>query len=204
MDALYCRLGIVQFSPKKPFTWASGIQSPIYCDNRLLLSHPKALQKVIQEFCKLIKKKKIRYDAIAGVATAGIPYASILAHMLDVPLLYVRPKPKDHGKGNQIEGRGKKGARVLVIEDLISTGQSSLQAVGVLRKEGYRVTDCLAVFTYGFPEAVQAFEEASCHLRSLLTLESLLPVVVKKKILKKDEVVLLKKFISNPRKWNST
>ena len=180
--------------PAKPFVWASGIRSPIYCDNRLLLSYPKARDLIIRGFIALIRKSKIRFDAIAGIATAGIPHAAILAERLKKPLLYVRSAPKSHGKGNQIEGRFNKGDRVLVIEDLISTGKSSLEAIAALEKAGAKVTDCLAIFSYGFPVAQRAFQKASCRLSTLTTLGDLLRTAVALKKISPDELGIVLAF----------
>ena len=197
---LLLQVGAVALSPSKPFTWASGISSPIYCDNRLLLSDPKAREEVIRAFLSLIKKEKIYFDAIAGIATAGIPHASILADRLKKPLLYVRAVAKQHGKGNQIEGKLKKGSRVLVIEDLVSTGGSSLAAVKALKAAGARVTHCLAIFSYGFPESQKAFQVERCSLKTLTNLDSLLAGA---KNMSVRERVLIEGFARNPREWNS-
>ncbi len=170
------KIGAVTLRPSRPFIWASGIKSPIYCDNRLLLSNPKARHDVIQAFEKLIRKNKIRFDVIAGIATGGIPHAAILADHLKKPMLYVRGQAKTHGKGNQVEGVFKKGDSVLVIEDLVSTGMSSLEAVQALRKAGAKVTYCLAIFSYGFPRAQKAFKAARCRLMTLTGLDLLLTV----------------------------
>lgn len=199
---LLLKVGAVLLRPNQPFTWASGIQSPIYCDNRLLLSDPKARGEVIRSFVTLIKKKKIKCDAIAGIATAGIPHAAILADRLKKPLLYVRASPKEHGKGNQIEGKLKKGSRVLVVEDLISTGGSSLAAVEALRQAGAKVSDCLAIFSYEFPESEKAFDQAKCCLETLTNLKVLLDVAQYSKIISLPERDLIKAFAKNPRQWN--
>lgn len=194
-------VGAVTLRPSRPFTWASGIKSPIYCDNRLLLSYPKARSDVIEAFEKIIGEKRIKCDAIAGVATAGIPYAAILADHLKKPMLYVRSAAKDHGKGNQIEGCVKKGARVLVIEDLVSTGKSSVAAIQALKDAGARVTHCLAVFSYQFKKAEDAFEEARCRLQTLTDLETLLALAVSRKIISKNDRLLIEKFSQDPEGW---
>lgn len=200
---LLLKAGSVTLSPQKPFTWASGIKSPIYCDNRLLLSFPKIRGEVIKEFEGLIKKGKIRYDAIAGIATAGIPHASILADRLKKPLLYVRPQSKGHGKKNQIEGRLEKGSRVLVIEDLVSTAQSCLAAVTALRKAGAIVRHCLAIFSYGLPVAQKAFEKARCQLYTLTNLETLLTVAMNDGWISLDEKGMIQRFSQDPKGWLS-
>ncbi|QQR81525.1 MAG: orotate phosphoribosyltransferase [Deltaproteobacteria bacterium] len=195
------KIGAVTLRPQQPFTWASGIQSPIYCDNRLLLSHPKALSDVIKSFEKLIRSKKIKFDVIAGIATGGIPHAAILSDHLKKPMIYVRSAPKGHGKGNQVEGIFKKGSRVLVIEDLVSTGMSSLNAIEAIRQSGGKVSDCLAVFTYGFPTAQKEFSKSKCKLQTLTTLDNLLPVAQKMKKITEDQVSLILRFSKNPNQW---
>lgn len=188
------KVGAVTLRPAQPFTWASGIKSPIYCDNRLLLSHPQARDDVIKAFESLIRKNKIKFDVIAGIATGGIPHAAILADHLKKPMIYVRSAPKGHGKGNQVEGSFKKGARVLVIEDLVSTGGSSLSAITAIRASGGKVSDCLAVFTYGFPNAQKSFRDAKCHLQTLTNLEALLAVAVDTKKITENQVDLILQF----------
>ncbi len=196
------KIGAVALSPDRPFTWASGIRSPIYCDNRLLLSHPKALGDVIRGFEKLIRAKKIKFDVIAGIATGGIPHAAILADHLKKPMIYVRSAPKGHGKGNQVEGFFKKGSRILVIEDLVSTGMSSLNAIKAVRASGGKVSDCLAVFTYGFPSAQKAFSKAKCRLQTLTNLDELLPVARRLKKITEDQASLILRFSKNPDDWS--
>lgn len=198
---LLLKAGSVTLSPQRPFTWASGIKSPIYCDNRILLSFPKIRNEVIREFDLLIKKGKIKCDAIAGIATAGIPHAAILADRLKKPLLYVRPQAKAHGKKNQIEGRLEKGSRVLVIEDLVSTAQSCLAAITALRKSGALVRHCLAIFSYGLPVAQKAFEKAQCQLYTLTNLETLLTVAMRDSWITQDEKVLIQQFSQDPKGW---
>jgi orotate phosphoribosyltransferase len=156
---------------------------------------------VIREFEQIIRKGKIRYESIAGIATAGIPYASILADHLKKPLLYVRSKPKEHGKGNQIEGRLERGKRVLVIEDLVSTGMSSLSAVKALRDAGAVVRHCLAIFSYGLASSQRAFEKAHCQLYTLTNLETLLTVALKDGWISLEEKHLIEKFSEDPSGW---
>lgn len=166
--------GCVTIKAKPTFRWASGIHSPIYTDNRLLLGHPRQRNAISQAFLDTIRSKKIACDVIAGVATSGIPLAAILADRLKKPLVYVRPQPKGHGRGRQVEGHFKKGARVLLIEDLVSTGGSSLAAVKALRKEGARVKQTLAVFAYLPDEMQQKFRRSRCELICLSDLDALL------------------------------
>lgn len=191
----------VTLRPSDPFIWASGIRSPIYCDNRVLLSYPKARNAIIKGFVDLIRKKKIKFDAIAGIATAGIPHASILADRLKKPLLYVRAAPKNHGKGNQIEGRFEKADRILVIEDLVSTGKSSLEAIAALRKAGAKVEHCLAIFSYGFSSALRSFRKAQCRLTTLTNLDELLKAAVSKKKIDPSEIDFIRGFSNNPEGW---
>jgi len=193
---------VVVLRPSQPFTWASGIRSPIYCDNRLLLSNPKGLEIVIEGFEKIIEEGKKSFDVLAGIATAGIPYASILADHLKKPLIYVRAKPKDHGKGNQIEGRLQKGQKVLVIEDLVSTGQSSLAAIQAVREAGGQVDHCLAIFTYGFPKAFADFQQAHCQLLPLTHLEVLIQEALSLGKISEEEVKLIQKFSQDPNGWH--
>jgi orotate phosphoribosyltransferase len=195
------KAGAVTLRPEKPFIWASGIQSPIYCDNRLLLSYPEIREKIIKAFLKKIKKEEISFDAIAGIATAGIPHASILADRLGKPLLYVRASSKSHGKQNQIEGRFKKGERILVVEDLVSTGQSSLLAVQALRKAGAKVMDCLAIFSYGFAISQKSFQKMRCRLHTLTDLSALIETALKEKEVTLREKDLIAKFSHNPQGW---
>ncbi|MCB9092016.1 MAG: orotate phosphoribosyltransferase [Halobacteriovoraceae bacterium] len=175
------------------FTWASGIQSPFYCDNRILLSHPRERRIVIQEFLSLIHSEKLDFDYIAGVATAGIPHASILAHELDVPLIYVRSKPKEHGRGNQIEGHLPKGKKVLVVEDLISTAGSSLQAVEAIRKSGGVVISLLSVFDYRLKVSNENLKKENIKLYTLTTIHELLEVSQ----LTKEQEKLVERFFTD-------
>lgn len=195
------KLGAVALRPSRPFVWASGIRSPIYCDNRLLLSHPKERDRVMEGFLRLVKNFK--FDAVAGIATAGIPHAAILADRLGVPMLYVRASPKTHGKGNRIEGQVRKGDRVLVVEDLVSTGQSSLEAVRALRQAGLKADDCVAIFTYGFPFAKNAFQRERCRLHTLTNLPSLLDEAEETGRITPQDRGLVEKFAKNPQNWFS-
>lgn len=195
------KLGAVQLRPERPFVWTSGIHSPIYCDNRILLSHPKSRDKVMEAFIELIKKEGLKFDALAGIATAGIPHAAILADRLQKPMLYVRASPKTHGKGNRIEGEFHRGDRVLVVEDLVSTGQSSLEAVKALRQAGLKADDCVAIFTYGFPFSKNAFRRDRCRLHTLTNLKALVDVAVEGERIDTSERALIEKFAKSPQKW---
>src|ERR1700709_1623615 len=157
----------IKLQPDNPFTWASGWKSPIYCDNRITLSHPTVRTYIRQQLTKLIQEKFGAVGCIAGVATAGIPQGVLVAQELGLPFIYVRSKPKEHGRGNMIEGDVLTGKRVVVIEDLISTGKSSLQAVDALRDAGYDVAGLAAIFTYGFDIADENFKKANCPFITL-------------------------------------
>ncbi|MGM8211813.1 orotate phosphoribosyltransferase [Virgibacillus sp. W0430] len=168
----------VQIRPNNYFTWTSGIKSPIYCDNRLTMSYPDVRNKLIKAFIAEIKAMDIQPDVIAGCATAGIPHAAWVADKLNLPMVYVRSKPKGHGKGNQIEGKVEKGQNVLVIEDLISTGGSSIEAAKVLMDEGLHVTGVLAIFTYGLAESTRRFAQETIPFKTITTFELLIDALV--------------------------
>lgn len=164
---LLLQIKAIQLNTEKPFLWASGIESPVYCDNRLILSDVQGRKKVIHAFASLAAAHFPGINCIAGVATAGIAHGALLAQQLALPFIYVRSSPKGHGKQNQIEGALFPGCRALVIEDLISTGGSSLQAVRALQEAGCEVPGVLAIFSYGLKKAAQAFHEADCRLETL-------------------------------------
>ncbi|GAB5554606.1 MAG: orotate phosphoribosyltransferase [Saprospiraceae bacterium] len=191
----------IKLSPQKPFTWASGILSPIYCDNRLVLSHPDARDLVIKGFVEESKKYP-NVDAIAGVATAGIPHGALLADRLGLPFAYVRSKAKAHGRQNKIEGQLAKGAKVLVVEDLISTGGSSLQAVDALVDYGVEVEAVVSIFTYELQKASDAFAKAKCTLSSLSSYSVLLDEAKKQGYIDTEELALLKQWRSAPAEWS--
>lgn len=201
MAALLLELEAVTLRPDRPFTWASGIQSPIYCDNRLLMSDVDARREVREAFCHFIKEKGLACELIAGVATGAIPHAAWVAERLGKPLVYIRASAKDHGKQNQVEGKVKPGALAVLIEDLISTGGSSVAAVEALRQAGAKVEHCLAIFSYGFEEARQKFAAAQCTLTTLTDFPTLLQIAKEKRLVKADQVDLLKKFSHDPRNW---
>jgi orotate phosphoribosyltransferase len=160
--------------PQDPFTWTSGVKSPIYCDNRLLISSVQARDIITQRFCERLKKEFSSLDAVAGTATAGIPWAAWIAHSLQLPLLYVRSQPKAHGRGNQIEGRIQARQKVVLIEDLISTGKSSLAAVKALEEADQKVQTLFCIFQYGFSQTQELFKQHSLSVSSLCQLEDLL------------------------------
>lgn len=191
----------VKLSVEKPFTWASGWKSPIYCDNRKILSYPAARKVVYEAFVDTIKKYFKDVDVIAGVATGAIAYGMLVAEVMGKPFVYVRPKPKDHGTGAQIEGDLPKGARVVVVEDLISTGSSSLSAVDALQKEGAVVLGMVAIFTYNFIKARRAFEYANVELYTLSHYEALLDEAVAEKYIKAEDLDVLREWRINPETW---
>ena len=169
-------IGAVLLRPEVPFTWASGLRSPVYCDNRLTLAHPAVRRDICDGFAEILDERGWEPQTIAGTATAGIPHAAWLADRLRLPMAYVRTKPKAHGRGNQIEGGDCAGRRVVVIEDLVSTGGSSVKVVEVLRAAGAEVAAVLAIFSYGLPAAADAFARADVPLHTLTTFAALLAV----------------------------
>lgn len=191
----------VRLSPDEPFTWASGWKSPIYCDNRKILSQPYIRDYIKSELCNVVFEKFGDANLIAGVATAGIAWGAMVADQLKLPFIYVRPKPKEHGLGNQIEGSYEAGQKVLVIEDLISTGKSSLQVVEVLRREGLEITGMVSIFNYEFDQARKAFEEASVPYHSLTNYPNLLSLAGQKGLIQPGNEAILLKWRSDPANW---
>ena len=187
--------------PQKPFKFASGILSPIYCDNRLLLSKPKERESLRDFYVKKIKEMKINADVIAGIATASIPWAALVAERLQKPMIYIRKEAKDHGRENLIEGGLEKGQAVLVIEDLVSTGGTSLASVAAARKEGAVVEKCLAIFTYEMELAKKGFADAHCELLTLSNFSTLVEVAAKKGYIKEQEIEMLREWSRNPASW---
>lgn len=195
------QVNAVKLSPDAPYTWASGWKSPIYCDNRKVLSHPYERDFIKSELCSIIFEQFPDVDALAGVATAGIAWGAMAADQLKYPYMYVRPKPKEHGMGNQIEGHFTAGQRILVIEDLISTGKSSLQVCEVLRNAGMEIAGMVSIFNYGFPQAVNAFEAANVRFQSLTNYEILIDLAVKKGIVSAGQLNTLLNWRNNPSEW---
>ena len=194
-------IGAIQLNYKKPFTWSSGWRSPIYCDNRLSLSYPAIRSQIKNYLSDSIKENFPNAETVAGVATAGIAQGALVAESLNLPFLYVRPKPKDHGMQNLIEGKIEKGKRVVLIEDLVSTGGSSLKAAEALQDAGFIVDGMIAIFTYGFDVAAQNFDKAKIKLVCLSDFEHLLPVAVKMNYIKQEDLEEVKKWRSNPAEW---
>ncbi|GAA4513080.1 MULTISPECIES: orotate phosphoribosyltransferase [Sphingobacterium] len=191
----------IKLQPKSPFTWASGWKSPIYCDNRITLSHPAIRTYIRQKLAKLIQDEFGAVEMISGVATAGIPQGVLVAQELGLPFTYVRSSAKDHGRQNLIEGEVVEGQRVVVIEDLISTGKSSLQAVQALRNAGCNVVGLVSIFTYGFEEAAKNFAEAKCTMYSLCNYDALIKVAVENGYVLESDVDFLKAWRKDPANW---
>mgnify|MGYP001548706086 CR=1 FL=1 len=194
----------VKLQPEKPFTWASGIKSPIYCDNRKTLSYPQIRTFIRQTFVDTINKHFAKPDVIAGVATGGIAIGALIAQEMGLPFVYVRSEAKKHGLTNLIEGDVESGQNVVVIEDLISTGGSSLKAVEALREKGCTVKGMAAIFTYGFDEAEQSFKKAKCNLKTLTDYNTLINTALTKEYITDKDVESLKKWRANPKDWAQT
>jgi orotate phosphoribosyltransferase len=192
----------LQINTQKPFVWASGWNSPVYCDNRKTLSYPHVRDFVKSELANMILEQFPDADAIAGVATAGIAHGVMAADLLKLPFLYVRSKPKEHGMGNQIEGVLEAGQKVVVVEDLISTGKSSLEVAEVLRAHGATVIGMVGLFTYGFPEAATAFEKANVPLFTISNYSALMEVAEDQKIISTEEKAHLETWRLSPSTWN--
>ncbi|MBR5323352.1 MAG: orotate phosphoribosyltransferase [Muribaculaceae bacterium] len=191
----------VKLQPKNPFTWASGWKSPIYTDNRKTLSFPEVRSFVKVELTKLIKEKFAEFDVIAGVATGAIAQGALIADELDMPYVYIRSAAKDHGMGNLIEGEIKPGQKVVVVEDLISTGGSSLKAVEAVRQAGCEVVGMVAIFTYGFPLAEEKFKEAGVTLYTLSNYNAVLEAAAETGYINSEDIETLKVWRENPSQW---
>ncbi|QSE75899.1 orotate phosphoribosyltransferase [Lactococcus taiwanensis] len=191
----------VSLSPSQPFTWASGIKSPIYTDNRVTLAYPEVRNQIEGAFAELIKAEFPEVEVIAGTATAGIPHGAIISDYLKLPFAYIRSKPKDHGAGNQVEGRVAKGQKMVVVEDLISTGGSVLEAVAAAEREGADVLGVVAIFTYELEKANRKFADAGVKLATLTTYSELIEIAKETGYVTKEELELLKKFKENQETW---
>lgn len=191
----------IKLSPDKPYTWASGWKSPIYCDNRKVLSFPYIREFVKSELCNTVFEKFPEADLVAGVATAGIAWGAMVADQLKLPFIYVRPKPKEHGLGNQIEGFYTPGQKVVVVEDLVSTGKSSLQVVDVLKESGLEVIGMVSIFNYRFDVATEAFEKSGVTLYSLTDYPTLLEAAKSKGIVAEGQQEVLLKWRQDPANW---
>jgi orotate phosphoribosyltransferase len=195
------QINAIKLNPHEPYTWASGWKSPIYCDNRKILSYPYIRDFIKSELCNVVFEQFPDADMVAGVATAGISWGAMVADQLKLPFIYVRPKAKEHGLGNQIEGDISQGKRVVVIEDLISTGMSSLKVVDVLKNSGVEIEGMVSIFNYGFPQAVQAFQEKSVTWKSLTNYPVLLQLAKEKGIIDSFREEILLKWQENPSEW---
>ncbi|MBO4230569.1 MAG: orotate phosphoribosyltransferase [Bacteroidales bacterium] len=196
------RIGAVLLRPDEPFTWASGWRSPIYCDNRRILSDPELRSMVAEAFAAKVAELYPDAEVLAGVATGAIAHGVLVADRMCKPFVYVRPKPKDHGTGSQIEGKLPEGSKVVVIEDLISTGMSSLAAVDALRKAGADVLGMVAIFTYGFDLASERFKEAGVPLATLSNYGSLIDVATSAGLVKPSDTEVLQRWREDPAGWN--
>jgi orotate phosphoribosyltransferase len=199
--AILLDCGAVELRPDKPFTWASGWLAPIYCDNRLTLSFPEVRKEITKELALAARSFYTAAGAVAGVATAGIPQGSLLADALNLPFLYIRPKPKEHGKQNQVEGRIVPNQPTIVVEDLVSTGGSSIAAAKALQAEGGRVAGMLAIFTYGFEQAEEAFREEKLKLVTLSNYEALIRVAKDKGAVTSEQLESLSLWRRGPSVW---
>lgn len=193
----------VYLKPEEPFTWASGIKSPIYTDNRITLSYPKTRTLIENGFVETIKAHYPEVEVIAGTATAGIPHGAIIADKMELPFAYIRSKPKDHGAGNQIEGRVTKGQKMVIIEDLISTGGSVLDAAAAAIREGAEVLGVVAIFTYELPKAQANFDKAGIELLTLSHYTELIQVAKDKGFIDADGLALLEKFKQDQENWQN-
>jgi orotate phosphoribosyltransferase len=196
------QINAVKLNLKEPFIWASGWKSPIYCDNRRILSFPFIRDYIKSELCNVVFEKFPEAELLAGVATAGIAWGAMVADQLKLPYIYVRPKPKEHGLGNQVEGFFEKGQKVVVIEDLVSTGKSSLQVADVLKTLGIEVIGMVSIFTYDFPVAAEAFAKAGLKYQALTNYPVLIQLAIEKGIVSADQEEILLKWRNDPANWN--
>lgn len=198
------KIKAVKLNPSSPFTWASGWKSPIYCDNRQTLSHPQVRNLILEEFIHNIRQKFSTVEVIAGVATGGIAHGALVADRLNLPFVYVRSSSKGHGLQNKIEGKLDQGQKVVVIEDLVSTGKSSLDAVAALREAGADVIGMEAIFTYGFDTARENFEEARCELHTLSKYDELIAAAIELNYVDNSQLESLQEWRKDPSNWKST
>ncbi|MGN0033720.1 MAG: orotate phosphoribosyltransferase [Candidatus Limimorpha sp.] len=192
----------IKLNPANPFTWASGLKSPIYCDNRITLSYPQIRTFIREAFSKACIEKFGKPDIIAGVATGGIPQGALVAQDLGLPFCYVRSEAKSHGLNNQVEGIVTEGASVVVIEDLVSTGKSSLAAVEALRAKGATVKGMMAIFTYGLDVAAEAFKNAQCELTTISNYDALIKTAIEEFYVTDDQMQSLLEWRKNPQQWS--
>jgi len=192
----------IKLNPANPFTWASGLKSPIYCDNRVTLSYPQVRTFIREGFVKMCLDKFGKPDVIAGVATGGIPQGALVAQELGLPFVYVRSEKKSHGMNNQVEGIINSGQSVVIIEDLVSTGKSSLNAVEALREKGAVIKGMLAIFTYGMDVAAENFKNNKCELFTLTNYNALIQKAAEESYIREDDLASLLEWKSNPQAWS--
>ncbi len=192
----------IKLNPANPFTWASGLKSPIYCDNRVTLSYPQVRTFIREGFVKMCLDKFGKPDVIAGVATGGIPQGALVAQELGLPFVYVRSEKKSHGMNNQVEGIINSGQSVVIIEDLVSTGKSSLNAVEALREKGAVIKGMLAIFTYGMDVATENFKNNKCELFTLTNYNTLIQKAAEENYIREDDLASLLEWKSNPQAWS--
>jgi len=195
------QINAIILQPNNPFVWAAGWNSPIYCDNRKTLSYPEIRNYIRQGLSAIIKNHYKGANVIAGVATAGIPHGALVAEELGLPFIYVRSKAKEHGKQNQIEGYFEQGQSVVLVEDLISSGKSCLDAADVLRESGMHVKGVISIFTYGFDAATENFKDADCEYVSLCDYNTLLPQAIESQYIEEIDLAILKQWRENPSIW---
>lgn len=191
----------VTLSPQKPYRYASGILSPIYCDNRLLMSYPDKRGRIIDYFAKVVREKRMDFDVVAGIASSGIPHAAWLAEKLGKPMIYIRKESKEHGKENLIEGKLERNERVVIVEDLVSTGGSSIAGVEAVRRHGGIVDHCLAIFTYEMGKAREGFKAANCDLIPLSNFTTLINIAKDMGYIKAEEMNKVLEWNKNPGEW---
>lgn len=197
-------IGAVGFAPRKPITFKSGIVSPVYVDNRILIYHPDPWHKVVKGFASLIADLALEFDLIAGVAVGGVPHSSALAYVLNKPSVFIRKESKGHGKGQRIEGGAVAGKTVLLVEDLVTTGGSSLSAVAALREAGAVVNDMVAIVSYGFAEARAGFDKARVKLHTLTDFDALLEGALQRGIFRARDETVIRAWFADPHHWEPT
>ncbi|GAA6117589.1 Orotate phosphoribosyltransferase [Apilactobacillus kunkeei] len=195
------KINAVTLSPNEPFTWASGIKAPIYTDNRITISFPEVRTHIADGLSELIRNKFPEVKVIGGVATAGIPHAAIVADNMDLPMIYVRSKPKDHGRGKQMEGRINQQDPIVLIDDLLSTGKSVLNAAQALKNEGYNVIGVVAIFSYELPDSTKNFKEAGIEFDTLTNYSTIIEQAKAENSISDDELVVLRKWRDDPWNW---
>lgn len=197
-------IGAVLLRPTDPFEWSSGLRAPVYCDNRLTMAHPDVRRQIAHQFAGIVQQRGWEPDVIVGTATAGIPHAAWLAELLDIPMAYVRGSAKGHGRENKVEGRVKRGDRVVVVEDLISTGGSVLNVVRTLRDVGAVVVGVVAIFSYGFDEANRRLAEADVDCVTLTSFETLVAEGIDRQYVSREAAQTLERWREDPRQWSQS